>query len=71
MPAAMKLASDMASIPSDTLSLYKKIIDQGFDLPLGEGLALEHRLSSANNRTVTPAMVEARREAIQARGRKQ
>jgi enoyl-CoA hydratase len=71
MPTAMKLAEDMASIPVETLSLYKKIIDEGYDLPLGEGMALEHRLSTANNRTVTPQMVEARREAIQARGRKQ
>jgi enoyl-CoA hydratase len=71
MPTAMKLAADMASIPVETLSLYKKIIDEGFDLPLGEGMALEQRLSTANNRTVTPQMVEARREAIQARGRSQ
>ena len=71
MPAAMKLAADMASIPVETLSLYKRIIDEGYDLPLGEGMALEQRLSSANNRTVTPQMVEARREAIQARGRSQ
>jgi len=71
MPAAMKLASDMASIPPETLYLYKSIIDQGFDLPFGEAMALEHRLSSANNRTVTPEMVEARRAAIQARGRTQ
>jgi enoyl-CoA hydratase len=71
MPAALKLAADMASIPVETLSLYKKIIDEGYDLPLGEGMALEQRLSSANNRTVTPQMVEARRAAIQARGRSQ
>jgi enoyl-CoA hydratase len=71
MPAALKLAADMASIPVETLSLYKKIIDEGYDLPLGEGMALEQRLSSANNRTVTPQMVEARRAASQERGRSQ
>ena len=71
MPTAMKLAQDMASIPTDTLCLYKSIIDEGYALPLGEGLALEHRRSSANNRTVTPDMVEKRREGIQARGRTQ
>jgi enoyl-CoA hydratase len=71
MPAAMKLAQEMASIPAETLSTYKSIIDQGYDLSLGEGLALEHTLSSANNRLVTPQMVAARREAIQARGRTQ
>ncbi len=71
MPAALKLAADMATIPPETLCLYKGIIDQGYDLPFGEAMALEHRLSSANNRTVTPEMVEARRAAIQARGRTQ
>ena len=64
IPAAMKLAADMASIPSDTLCLYKSIIDQGYDLDLGEAMALEHRVSSANNRKVTPEMVEARRGAM-------
>jgi enoyl-CoA hydratase len=71
IPAAKKLAADMASIPAETLCLYKSIIDQGYDLELGEAMALEHRVSSANNRNVTPQMVEARREAIQARGRTQ
>jgi enoyl-CoA hydratase len=71
MPAALKLAADMAQIPPETLSTYKAIIDEGYDLSLGEGLALEHRLSTAHNRHVTPELVEARREAIQARGRRQ
>ena len=71
MPAALKLAADMASIPGETLALYKKIIDEGYALPFGEAMALEHRLSSANNRGVTPEMVEARRAAIQARARGQ
>jgi enoyl-CoA hydratase len=71
MPAAIKLAQDMASIPRETLALYKSIIDRGFDLPFGEAMALENERSSANNRTVTPEMVEARRAGIQARGRTQ
>ncbi len=71
MPAAMKLAEDMASIPADTLCLYKSIIDEGYAATLGEGLAIEHRRSSANNRTVTPESVEQRRAGIQARGRTQ
>ena len=71
MPTALKLAADMASIPTETLSQYKAIIDAGYDRPLGEALAYEHRVSSAHNATVTPEMVEARRAAIQARGRTQ
>jgi len=37
MPTAMKLAEDMASIPTDTLCLYKSIIDEGYAVGLGEG----------------------------------
>ena len=71
MPAAMKLAADMASIPAETLCLYKEIIDKGYDLNFGEAMSLEQRMSTANNQTVTPEMVEARRVGIQARGRTQ
>ena len=71
MAAAKKLAADMATIPVETLSLYKRIIDEGFALPYGEALAHEHKASSAHNRTVTPEAVEARRAAIQARARTQ
>jgi enoyl-CoA hydratase len=61
----------MASIPVATLSLYKKIIDEGYDVPFGEAMDLEQRMSTANNRTVTAQEVEARRAGIQARGRTQ
>ena len=71
MAVARKLAADMATIPVETLSLYKRIIDEGFALPYGQSLAHEHAHSSAHNRTVTPEAVEARRAAIQARARTQ
>lgn len=71
MPTAMRLAQDMASIPADTLCLYKSIIDEGYAAPFGEALAIEHRRSSAHNSAVTPESVEQRRAGIQARGRTQ
>jgi len=71
IPTAMKLAADMCSVPAETLITYKRIIDEGFELDLADGLALERRISTAHNREVTPEMVEARREAIQSRGRSQ
>jgi enoyl-CoA hydratase len=71
LPTAMKLAADMATIPVETLSFYKRLIDDGFATSFGEGLVLEHQRSSAHNREVTPEAVEARRAAIQARGRTQ
>ncbi len=71
LPTAKKLAADMATIPVETLSLYKSIIDEGFAASFGEGMAIEARRSTENNRKVTPEAVEARRAGIQARGRTQ
>ncbi|QKR99076.1 enoyl-CoA hydratase [Sphingomonas sp. CL5.1] len=71
LPAARKLAADIASADADFIAGYKKLIDDGFALPFGEALALEHRISSAANARVTPEAVEARRAAVQARGRAQ
>ena len=71
MPAALKLAGEMASIEAEMLVTYKAMIDDGYALSLGDGLELEHQRSVAHNVEVTPEMVEARRLAVQARGRSQ
>ena len=71
MPTALKLAHEMASIEADMLITYKAMIDDGYDLAMGEGLKLEHERSVVHNACVTPEMVEARRAAVQARGRTQ
>ena len=61
MPAALKLAQEMASIEADMLITYKAMIDDGYALSMGEGLELEHDRSVVHNAAVTPQMVEARR----------
>lgn len=71
MPAALKLAAEMASIEGEMLVTYKAMIDDGYKLALGEGLRLEHDRSVVHNAAVTPEMVEQRRLAVQARGRSQ
>jgi enoyl-CoA hydratase len=71
MPAAMKLAREIASIPVDMLVTYKRMIDDGFALPMGEALTLEHERSTVWNADVTPERVEANRLAVLARGRGQ
>jgi enoyl-CoA hydratase len=40
------LAADIASIDPAFISAYKRLIDDGFALPFGEALALEHERSS-------------------------
>ncbi|MET0376471.1 MAG: enoyl-CoA hydratase [Rhizorhabdus sp.] len=71
LAAAQKLASDMASIDPAMLRRYKTLIDEGYAASFGDGLTIEHRVSSAANAAVTPEEVEARRLAVQARGRTQ
>ena len=71
MPLARKLASDMASIEPEMMLAYKRLIDAGYASSFGEGLALEHRVSTVHNGMVTPEAVEARRAAVQSRGRTQ
>lgn len=68
---AKALARDIASADPDFIAAYKKLIDDGFARPFGDAMALEHERSSAANRAVTPEAVEARRAAVQARGRSQ
>lgn len=71
LPAARRLAADMASIAPAFLAAYKALIDDGFALPVGEALALETQRSRAVNRNVSPREVEQRRAAVQERGRTQ
>lgn len=71
LAVARKLAADIASADAGFIAAYKRLIDDGFARPFGEAVALEHERSSAANRAVTPEAVEARRAAVQARGRAQ
>ncbi|WP_194744270.1 enoyl-CoA hydratase [Thermaurantiacus tibetensis] len=71
LPAARRLAADMASIDPHFLSAYKALIDDGFALPFGEALALETGRARVANRAVSPEEVEQRRAAVMARGRAQ
>jgi enoyl-CoA hydratase len=69
LPLAQRLAGDMASIDPAFLAAYKRLIDDGFATSFGEGLAIEAARSGAANAAVAPHEVEARRAAVQQRGR--
>ncbi|WP_128891283.1 enoyl-CoA hydratase [Erythrobacter sp. HKB08] len=71
LPLARKLASDMASIDPAFLAKYKALIDEGYAASFGEGMAIEARVSSAANSAVAREEIEARRAAVQERGRGQ
>ena len=71
LPLAQRLARDMAQIDPAFLARYKALIDEGYATDFAGGMALEARLSSAANSAVRPEDVEARRLAVQERGREQ
>lgn len=71
LPEAKRLATAMADIDPAFLAGYKALIGEGYAASLGEGMGIEHERSSAANSAVRPEEVEARRLAVQARGRGQ
>jgi enoyl-CoA hydratase len=68
---AKKLAADMAQIELDFLIDYKSLIDSGYAQNFADALAFERTSATAANALVTPEAIEARRAAVQARGRGQ
>lgn len=70
LPEARRLAEDMLSVEPDMLTGYLKLIDDGFAASFAEGLALE-RERAADNAGISAEEIEARRVAVQARGRGQ
>ena len=53
------------------IAAYKALIDDGFAMPFGEAMALEHATSSTRNAQVKGDEVEERRKAVMERGRSQ
>ena len=68
---AHKLAADIAQMPTSMLTAYKALIDDGYGRPFQDAIALETQRSAAFNAQVSAADIEARRAAVQARGRSQ
>lgn len=70
LPAARQLAEDMLSVEPQMLKDYLKLIDDGYAASFGEGMAIEAE-RSPGNAAVSAEDVEARRVAVQARGKAQ
>lgn len=64
LPAARALAAEMLQAQPGMLERYKAIIDDGFALPFGEGMALERQRASEFNPGVRADEIEQRREAV-------
>jgi enoyl-CoA hydratase len=71
IPAARKLAGEMAGVEGGLLKRMKAVIDDGLALPLPEALKMEIQRGSANNSAVTAEAAEESRKTAMARGREQ
>lgn len=71
LPTCLQLANDMASCDRPTLRSYKRLINDGAALALGDALALEQTTHFATRDQVTGEAVAQRRQQVQARGRDQ
>ena len=70
LPAAHALAADMLLAQPGMLERYKSIIDDGFALSFGDGMALEAQRAREFNASVPAADIEQRREAVRAANRR-
>lgn len=61
------LAAQMLSVVPSALVAYKKLINDGHELALGEAMALEHAPSLSAMSSVDPAAIEQRRHEVLAR----
>jgi len=70
LPTCKALANDMLSCIPEAMRQYKRMIDRGFDLALGDAMTYEVEVSRMHQ-SPPPEDVAARRAAIQKRGRDQ
>ena len=71
LPACQALANDILTCPGDMVQAYKKLIDDGFHLSFGEGIALERKKNHEHFKSVQPENIADRRKDILNRGRNQ
>lgn len=71
LPAAQKLAADMAQVDPSLLKKYKAVIDEGARMPLSDALKMEIHVGNAHNSAVTPEAAESSRKSVMERGREQ
>jgi enoyl-CoA hydratase len=71
LPTCRSLAEDIISCPQDMIRKYKKLIDDGFHMTLGDGLELERKTNFEHFKTVQAGTIAERRAGILERGRKQ
>lgn len=68
---ALALANDMATAPPAMAQAYKRLIDDGYKLPMGEALTLERQRSRQWASELTSAQLSHASQSVKERGREQ
>ena len=71
MTEALRVAGDMLTVVPEMLVEYRRLIHDGLETSLTQGLALEARRSAEWARTIDPRALGSRSRAVQERGRAQ
>ena len=71
LPAARALAADMASCVPGVMEGYKRLIEDGYALPLPAALEYERKVGTESSRQISSDQIAGRREGVLDRGRKQ
>jgi enoyl-CoA hydratase len=71
MPYCLKLAAEIASCDRATLADVRRLIADGLDTTLAQGLALEGRVSKAATERLDRSAFASTRDAVMSRGKQQ
>jgi enoyl-CoA hydratase len=69
LPKAVAIAEDICTCVPEVLTGYRRLINEGYSMPLREALAWEEAEAIAWSRQVTGKMIESRRQQVLDKGR--
>jgi len=69
LPQAMEMARNMCACVPEVLSAYRRLIDEGYSMPLDKALAWESEIAMDWSSRVTAEAIERRRRTVLDRGR--
>jgi enoyl-CoA hydratase len=71
LPVCRTLAAEILSCVPGLVSSYKRVIDEGYGMPLSEALRMERETSREHARKLTADFIASQRQGVQERGRDQ
>jgi len=71
LPVCRTLAAEMLTCVPGLVSSYKRVIDEGYGMPLSEALRMERETSREHSKKLTAQFIASQRQGVQERGREQ